>query len=122
MHWAQFLMQRTSSGKLKVTVQVEKEDARPQVLTALGHICAIKGHSCVAGGWCECWRLPEADWSAQMGHGRSLLSALQRSAQLQLSLQLPEARKLPHRISPRLVVRLQTLTRQHNNQHKCYLM
>ena len=100
----------------KVIVQVPQKNARSQVLTTLGHIDAIKGHSCVARGRGECGRLPKAGWSAQMGHGRSLFRALQRSAQLQLFLQLPEARKLLHRFPPRLEVSLQALMYQVNER------
>lgn len=85
-------------------------DEAQKAPTTFGHVWPIKRHSRVARGRGECRRVPRADWSAQMGHCRSLLSSLKHSAQLQLPLQLPEAGKLPDCLPHRLKVSLQMFT------------
>lgn len=88
---------------------IERRGCSAEGVVTLGRIRAIKGHSCVARGWGECWGLPRASWSAQVGHGRSLLGPLQRSSQLQLPMQLPEARKPPGCLPHWLIMGLQDI-------------
>ena len=95
--------------------------ARPEGVVTLKRICAIKGHSCMAGGRGECWGLPRAGWGAQVGHSRSLLGPLQRSSQLQLPMQLPKARQPPGRLPQWLIMDLQNICAVSSAEMPCQL-